>query len=1166
MSTGGVKMLQKLSCKLLQHKSMIAAKNDIKKNWRIKMKIKETLKRIVSFATSLAVTSTFLPSLAVHAESPTETVENFPYTLFATSTENGSITINANNVCVNGSIATNGTIESSTPNFNINGSVYENCGYNVPNLISSLSERFFSEDNVESYSEDCVIEDTNINITVPMDVDGTLEFMGNVNISSNITVLNNIIFNGEVENSNDSIICSETGNITIDTTNVNLNGLIYAPNGCVNITAKNLCLNNIIVIADSIIIDCPSFNANYSNHFGIVLGEEIDKARNDLNADFDSDGLTDAYETYIIIKLKLKGINVNGLSDIEPDDDYDNDGLTNIEEYKYGTDPTCDDSDDDGLSDYDEIFTWITNPNYWDTDDDSMSDGTEVACGLDPLNPDSDEDGIADGNEVIEQEVRLSSLNKISDEAHLIPMIAIKGAGDYSRKLDVEDVSYNEAFDDINSLVGHPLDFTHEDLTFEDGTLSFKLDDYILSEHSIDDLTIVWYNYETNEIEFLDTTVVDGSTICAKVDHFSTYGVVDRSWFFNDICWNNDIELTKKGRADIVFAIDTTSSMSDAINKVKLYVNKFAGGLENKDVNYRFGLVEYRDIYEDGINTTVNHGWYNDAESFKTAISKLSVNGGGDQEESAVDALYTARSMKYRPSVNKYIVLITDAPYKDGIRNYPNYTMDDEIKELYKSNFCVSIVSNGYSQYNKLKDTTKGISADINSDFSVSLNGLISKIGTETQGGYWIRLSNGSVVKLDKNPEDGDDTFDTDKDGIPDLIELKRKTIKRVYNSSTGKSEYVTTWSFYSNPAKNDSDGDGLIDIADNSPTDYDIRVISEDSSKIVFNTSNTWEKTTCTAQELFCGFASEFGGGQYPYYHSSIDELLHDDKAIHYHNSTYTYSFDELSYIALINTEGAKFFLSNETKTTRDKIFKTLTGRNPDYYAHVGFGYDEDDWEKVKSYKDGPWYGKVFSESDFNFSLEQYCRIDVLDVIPALVKVGALIIVSVIVINVTPAIIESLALLKAYCDNFGIKDGFGMWYNFGAAGCPDGIVSMIQTDLSDGDTNIDDVILIKSQETVNNKLNNYLLNPEHEHGAPKAKWFKEALGFSRDNMDQLAKQIIFDKNQATPTTLTEYGQKYEQIIKIVGANGREIDVKFAWIINNGNEFASLVTAIPTKK
>ncbi len=35
------------------------------------MKLKETLKRIVSFATSLAVTSTFLPNLAANAESPT---------------------------------------------------------------------------------------------------------------------------------------------------------------------------------------------------------------------------------------------------------------------------------------------------------------------------------------------------------------------------------------------------------------------------------------------------------------------------------------------------------------------------------------------------------------------------------------------------------------------------------------------------------------------------------------------------------------------------------------------------------------------------------------------------------------------------------------------------------------------------------------------------------------------------------------------------------------------------------------------------------------------------------------------------------------------------------------------------------------------------------------
>lgn len=1128
------------------------------------MKSKDAFKRLVACVTSLAITSTLLPSLATHAEMSVEEAEKFPYTLFASSSTDGAISIDTNNVCINGSIATNGTINSTAQNFNVNGSYYENSEYYVPNMVSTLTEKYFSGDNVETYSEDYIFEDININVNIPMDVDGTLEFIGNVNISSNIIAFDDIIFNGEVENSSDSLICSETGNITIDTSNVNLNGLIYAPEGCVNITAQNLNLNNIIIIADTITINCPSFNANYSDNFGDIIGEEIEKIRKDLNADFDSDGLTDAYETYILIKLKLKGINVNGLSDIGPEDDFDSDGLSNLDEYNYGTDPTCADTDDDGLSDYEEIFIWNTNPNYWDTDGDFMSDGTEVSCGLNPLNADTDENGIKDGDEVIEQEVRLSSLYKISEEAHLIPMIVVKGAGDFSRKIDVEDVSYNEAFSDINSLVGHPLDFTHEDISFENSTLSFKLDNSILSEHSIDNLAIVWYNYKTNEIEFLDTTVVDENTISAQVDHFSTYGVIDRSWFFDDICWNNDIDLTKKGRADIVFAIDTTSSMSGTIIKVKQYVNKFASGLENKDVNYRFGLVEYRDIYEDGVNTTINHGWYNDADSFKTAISNLSVSGGGDFEESAVDALYTARSMRYRPSVNKYIVLITDAPYKNGIRNYPNHTMDDEIKELSKYNFCVSIVSNGYSQYNKLINTTKGISATINSDFSTSLNGLISKIGTETQGGYWIRLSNGSVVKLDKNPEDGDEDFDTDKDGIPDLVELKSKTTKRVYNPITRKIEDITTWSFYSNPSKKDSDGDGLTDIEDLSPTVFDTRVTRVDDNSIAFNTGRIWFKVHSSAQDIFGYIRSGLSGQRFT--DEEIQIIEDDMNSIYSFNNKREFTFDELCCIGILDNEGSKFYLEEESTTTREKIFKTLCNRNTKYFAHVGVGNEEEDWEEVNSYNDGHWYGKVFSESDLNFTLKPYTKFDFLDYVPVLVAAGVLIIAVVVIYEVTPIVIANIQMLNYYCSTFGIKDGIGMWYNFGAAGCPDGIITMLEMDLADGDTNIDDVLLIKSQETVNNKLNNYLLNPEHEHGAPKAKWFKEALGFSRENMDQLAKQIIFDKNQATPTALTEYGQKYEQIIKIIGANGREIDVKFAWIINNGNEFASLVTAIPTKK
>jgi hypothetical protein len=45
------------------------------------------------------------------------------------------------------------------------------------------------------------------------------------------------------------------------------------------------------------------------------------------------------------------------------------------------------DSDQDGVSDYDELFTYHTDPFNPDTDGDGFLDGDEVAHGFDPLNP-----------------------------------------------------------------------------------------------------------------------------------------------------------------------------------------------------------------------------------------------------------------------------------------------------------------------------------------------------------------------------------------------------------------------------------------------------------------------------------------------------------------------------------------------------------------------------------------------------------------------------------------------------------------------------------------------------------------------------------------------------------------------------------------------------------
>lgn len=78
--------------------------------------------------------------------------------------------------------------------------------------------------------------------------------------------------------------------------------------------------------------------------------------------------------------------------------DTDEDGLSDFDETNtYGTDPLDPDTDDDGLEDGEEVLTHGTDPLDPDTDGDGLDDGLEVAAGVDPLDPDSDGDGVPDG-------------------------------------------------------------------------------------------------------------------------------------------------------------------------------------------------------------------------------------------------------------------------------------------------------------------------------------------------------------------------------------------------------------------------------------------------------------------------------------------------------------------------------------------------------------------------------------------------------------------------------------------------------------------------------------------------------------------------------------------------------------------------------------------------
>jgi RHS repeat-associated protein len=117
----------------------------------------------------------------------------------------------------------------------------------------------------------------------------------------------------------------------------------------------------------------------------------LDEYLNDLNPlrhdiDADSDGLDDWWE-WLHFGTLAQG----------PNDDPDGDGLNNLDEARLGTDPNSADTDGDGLSDGAEVNVHHTNPLVADSDGDGMDDGDEVTNGLDPNDKDSDNDNLPDG-------------------------------------------------------------------------------------------------------------------------------------------------------------------------------------------------------------------------------------------------------------------------------------------------------------------------------------------------------------------------------------------------------------------------------------------------------------------------------------------------------------------------------------------------------------------------------------------------------------------------------------------------------------------------------------------------------------------------------------------------------------------------------------------------
>ncbi len=537
-----------------------------------------------------------------------------------------------------------------------------------------------------------------------------------------------------------------------------------------------------------------------------------------LSPDTDEDGLTDYEELYLTLTDPLNpDTDGNGINDGE--DDLDGDGISNKEELAIGTSPINYDTDRDGLSDSEEINKYHTDPLKTDTDRDRLSDYDDVYLGFDPLKADTDGNGIIDSEEKIYQTVSEKIDNPKKSGLKEV-RVALSTNGNAEKNVSVEDMyELDDMSSDVAGLVGVPVEITCSS-PFEEATLTFYYDSAALENTEEENLAVLWYDEANNWYQILDEdSIVDTSakTVTYKTTHFSTYMLVDKSAWYE--AWRENIDYrssqsgeTTRNYFDIMFVIDTSGSMWG--NTLYKAKESMKKFVDTMQDNDEAAIVRFN------TGGYIEQEFTNDSEALKKSIDALYANGG----TSVMSGLYTAKSVfdSHVCDKKKVVVLICD-----GDVNYYQSTIDYYISnniQIYTIN-----IANASSHVNlqKIASQTGG---------EYFYNGDVSKLGsifvaiedstlnqpstadTDGDGLYDIyetagmKLPNGQIVYTDVNKTD------TDGDGLSDFQETGI-----IYNIDdryigNGETKRVQYFQMRSNPANADTDGDGITDDVDTMP------------------------------------------------------------------------------------------------------------------------------------------------------------------------------------------------------------------------------------------------------------------------------------------------------------------------------------------------------------
>ena len=248
--------------------------------------------------------------------------------------------------------------------------------------------------------------------------------------------------------------------------------------------------------------DAPTFNESLdSDGDGLSDNYEVYFITDRFSADTDGDGISDYDEIYTIDTDPLKA-DTNGNSKNDGEEDYDGDGLTNIEEKNLNTFMDNSDTDSDGLTDYEEVRVYHTDPLKVDTDNDGLSDYEEVQVAR--------KLGISDIHSINKTNTMNQELPRDNFDSSLYKenIIKMKVSGEVygliENHIKVKERS-NATLDNVNSILGK-VAYIDNDYETSNISVTFDISNYSLKKEALRVCT-----YENGKVKMLDTTLTENN-------------------------------------------------------------------------------------------------------------------------------------------------------------------------------------------------------------------------------------------------------------------------------------------------------------------------------------------------------------------------------------------------------------------------------------------------------------------------------------------------------------------------------------------------------------------------------------------------------------------------------------------------------------------------------